>query len=264
MKGFRLCESHELADIAARYESQERFFPLIMAVLTNRQEGLVYTHNNSNNFFIVHKFGFADLIETNESDEFDAVLLDFLMRGQFKCEKMRWYQVPKRWISTLSLQDSNQVAIVERTEFMRTSLVLSECDDAFNYSIKGIGDDNFDEVDSESGLSLAGRFWPSRATFIKNSFGLVAYKEDVVVAVCYACAVEKNLAEIDVFTMPRFRGLGLGRIVVAEFIKKCKQINVIPHWDCYTNNLPSIRLAKSLDFKINSTYQHAIISKIPI
>ncbi len=68
-------------------------------------------------------------------------------------------------------------------------------------------------------------------------------------AICYADAIGGGKAEIDVVTDPAFRRQGLGRQAVAGFMTTCAAVGLEPVWDCFTNNIPSVRTAQSLGFR---------------
>jgi hypothetical protein len=262
MTKLKLSVCHDLQTLASRYRSNHKSFPLIAAVLNNRQPGLIYTDELSENYFIVHQFGFADLLEGKQSDEFDQSLYQFLIHKNFPQQKIRWYQVPERWINLLKYVNDNSVALVDRTnlKFNNTAplpVALNQPD----IRLQNITNVNFDRINKELPLELAGRFWASKEEFLQNSFGVIAFNGDAPVAACYACAIENSVAEVDVFTKAELRNYGLGKVVASRFINMCLKKHILPNWDCYTNNKASLNLAMALGFKTDDIYKHAIITK---
>jgi GNAT superfamily N-acetyltransferase len=249
-------------DLFARYQTKTPGFPLISCVLNGTQEGVIYWDGIHPNYFVVHKFGFADLIQNVESEAFEQCLYDFLLGEEFANAKIRWYDVPDRWVSLLGRANKANVSFVERAQLSYRAVntpALQSVDN--NIHLESITDSNYDVVNELFGLHLGERFWPSKNQFLTLSFGVVAYKHDMPAAICYACAIDENSAEIDVFTDPEFRGQGLGSVAVAAFTDMCNEKRIKPNWDCYTNNLGSMSLAKAAHFKPYNIYTHAIIGK---
>ena len=48
--------------------------------------------------------------------------------------------------------------------------------------------------------------------------------------------------------MPAYRHLGLAKAVVRLFNQSCLAQNVLPLWDCFTNNTASMALCQSVGF----------------
>lgn len=254
---------HSLTDrsiLLNKYNSKHTVFPLIGSVLDGTQQGEIYANHNHENFFIVHKFGFADLIENGDQD-FDHSLHDFLINGRFSSEKIRWYNVPEKWLEKLRNSNNTKIQIAERVQLIRDSFSPVDNQSKDNaIDITGISDLNFADV-TDFNIYPEDRFWSSRQDFLQHSLGILIYKNGIAVSLCYACTVSNEIAEVDVITKEQFRGQGFGKLAVIAFINKCNEAGIKVHWDCYTNNQPSFSLAKSLGFHAYHVYTHAIISR---
>lgn len=255
-------ESFDESNLVNKYQSKKHTFPLIISVLKGIQEGVVYSDGKHANYLVIHKFGFADLIETEESTEFDTSLYHFLLEKKFLIEKLRWYNVPKKWVTKFKNMKDKNFQLAERVQLFRDSFdPASEQYNDDTVFVEQVTESNFDFIDGNFDLSMGARFWSSRQQFLNNSLGIAVTKNGIPVSLCYACAIANAVAEIDIFTKEAFRGQGLGKLAVAAFINLCIAKEVKVHWDCYTNNKPSFFLAKYFCFNPYHTYSYAIISK---
>jgi RimJ/RimL family protein N-acetyltransferase len=63
--------------------------------------------------------------------------------------------------------------------------------------------------------------------------------------------------DIDILTAESHQHKGLGMLVACAFIDHCLKHGLVPNWDCWTNNRPSVALAEKLGFEARvevSTY----------
>jgi GNAT superfamily N-acetyltransferase len=54
--------------------------------------------------------------------------------------------------------------------------------------------------------------------------------------------------EIDVLTRPQHQRLGLGKLAVSRFVRRCLERGLTPVWDCFANNTASVELSRSIGF----------------
>lgn len=244
------------------YRKKKITFPLISAVLNGVQDGNIFNDGNSHNYFVVHKFGFADLIEIEPNLTFDNNLEDFLFKQRFYQDKIRWYNLPDKWNLKFTQKNCRDFALVDRIKFSSSNIKrIASKNSSDHYSIRNISLEIYDLLEEVFALSLGERFWRSKDQFLAQSFGKVLYVDNFPVSICYACAVIDGCAEVDVFTHPEQRGKGFGKYVVGEFINACIDRNLQVGWDCYENNRPSCLLAQYFSFKKVGSYVHAIISR---
>ncbi len=248
--------------LAGQYRLKKYSFPLIKSVLDGNQEGSVYWNGLHPNYFVIHKFGFADLIELEPSKEFDEGFLNFLLERNFEQEKLRWYDVPEKWQNVLKNSGDTKIAFVERVQLkLDASRLMKSINTSNQFRIEPLTISNYDLIDNHFNLSIGARFWSSKNHFFYSSFGLVVLIDDLPAGVCYGCAIADKHVEVDVFTHPAHRSQGIGKIIVNEFIHMCDQRGLTVNWDCYSNNKASVALAKHFNFIPVTTYMHAIISR---
>lgn len=91
--------------------------------------------------------------------------------------------------------------------------------------------------------------WGSLDKFLQSGFGYCAIKEQKIVTWCTQEYKSKNFCGIGIETLKDYQKQGMATVTVKHFLKKCAQLNIIPHWDCWKNNLPSIRVAEKNGFE---------------
>jgi GNAT superfamily N-acetyltransferase len=98
--------------------------------------------------------------------------------------------------------------------------------------------------------------WGTTDRFLEHGFGFCAISDVSVVNWCTAEYLSMNSCGIGVETVKEFQNKGVASTTVYHFIEKCRQLNVVPYWDSWRDNAPSIKLAekqgfiKVLDYKI--------------
>ena len=256
----RVLDKKEHLSVLKLYLKQKNHFPLILAVLLNLQDGEIFYDDNKDDFLIIHKYGFAQVLENSKKALWRSSVIDHLQsRTLFPKGKIRLYSLNQEWLNILQKELRNQVEICERVQLRLKSQNTTHPKklDLFQYKI--IDKHNFNIIESTFKFEIATRFWDSKESFLKNSFGFTAFEQEKPVSLCYACAVSNNLAEIDIYTLPEYRGLGLSKTTLLYFIDHCNHKKIVPNWDCYTNNLNSFNLALNVGFSPTNKYAHAII-----
>ncbi|MCY7949473.1 GNAT family N-acetyltransferase [Bacillus inaquosorum] len=97
-------------------------------------------------------------------------------------------------------------------------------------------------------------YWDSVSHFSANGFGFAVVHGNHVVSECTSIFLGHNRAEMDIYTLEEYRGMGLASCVGSEFIEFCLKNGIIPSWDCDVCNKSSIALATKLGFKAKIQY----------
>lgn len=234
----------------ALYRDHSAYFPLIAAVLSGEQDGVVHADSEKNpaQVYVEHAFGFAQVFGASVP-AFEHVLQRYLLIDKtFSCAKVRLYtphspeflQSPdcaglRSWRQHFQLDTTGAAPEANEPPLPVNGLVLAQA--------------NADHVGLiEQAFGVVGRFWRSPADFAGRSNAVLALVDGQPAAICYAAAVAGGKAEIDVLTLPAYRHLGLAKAVVRLFNQRCLTQNVLPLWDCFTNNAASMALCQSLGF----------------
>ncbi|ADM36587.1 GNAT family N-acetyltransferase [Bacillus spizizenii] len=92
-------------------------------------------------------------------------------------------------------------------------------------------------------------YWDSVSYFSSKGFGFAILHGNHVVSECTSIFLGHHRAEMDIYTLEEYRGMGLAYCVASEFIEYCLKNGIIPSWDCDVCNNSSITLAAKLGFK---------------
>ena len=242
------------------YRSLNVCFPLISAVIQKRQRGQVFVNDSDDpqSALVVNNFGFMSYVGRSDNYTFNEGLTQLLATGHpLKRNYLLWYSPPERWKTALDQRGSGVVRCRKRTRFeletnaVDYSDVESECPSGFQ--LQTLVPSLFPQT-SRFGLNIDSRFWSSCDDFFENGFGVCLMKDQNMVSLCYSAAIVDGLAEIDVVTDPEFRAQGFAVIVTQAFIRECAKRNVIATWDCFVDNVGSMKLAKRVGFREKNTY----------
>lgn len=228
------------------YSASAPFFPLIAAVLDGAQKGVAFGNDAEcpTEIYVEHSFGFSQLFGQPQ-EEFEKAFEQYLLEERaFAAPKVRLYTplVPYFFQNGAYSQLRS-----ERQRFHpggKTSPPLPTGNSASD--IRGITAELMPQV--AKAFPLTGYFWPDAEAFLAHSMAQVVYADDEPAAICYAAAVADGKAEVDIFTVPEFRGRGYATQAGSAFIEYCAARDIEPLWDCFTNNAGSMRLAGRLGF----------------
>lgn len=232
------------------YLEDAAFFPLIAAVLLNEQDGVVHANDGERptQLYVEHSFGFAQLIGRPDP-VFEQRLQRYLLVDKaFACAKVRLYT--PRCPSFLLARECDGM----RSWRQHFQLDPTRADLAGDGGHELSNDVNLVQVDPgqvelvADSFGVVSRFWRSPADFANKSNAIMALVGGKPAALCYAAAVADGRAEIDVFTLPDYRQLGLAKAAVHRFNQRCFAQRVLPLWDCFTNNVSSMALCRSTGF----------------
>ncbi|AFJ43298.1 GNAT family N-acetyltransferase [Francisella orientalis] len=231
----KLLEKFEYIKIYSEFDDFIIYFPIILSVVDNKQEGYVFQEGST--FIIVHKFGFCYIL----GEYYDyAKLIDRISEKlKVLVPKLRLYDPNGK------LKDSRYLLHdrCTRIKYIHSLNMHNDFESQIEFfDIQDKDDSVYDFFD----LELDSRYWSTCLEFRENSFAIV---DEYNIGICYAAAISHGYAETDVFVNKKVRGKGLATGLVKSFVNKCISNNVIPVWDCYSNNQASINLANKTGFK---------------
>lgn len=234
----------------ALYSDHDAYFPLIAAVLSSEQNGVVYAdcEENPEQVYVEHAFGFAQVFGAPVPAFEHALQRYLLIDKAFACAKVRLYT--PRSPDFLRSPDCDALRSWRQHFQLDTTRADPEANEP-QVPVDGLTlvDANANHMDLiEQAFGVVGRFWRNPVDFVARSNAVVALMDGRPAAICYAAAVAGGRAEIDVLTLPAYRHLGLAKTVVRLFNQRCLAQNVLPLWDCFTNNAASMALCQSAGF----------------
>jgi RimJ/RimL family protein N-acetyltransferase len=231
-------------------------FPLINAVLMGLQDGLVFRDEEDDpSLFILHKSGFSYFIDKSKID-YDGIL-NWLVGSIKTPTYFHVYNAEQPLISFCEgKKDQINIKVRKRVQlkFKGEKNPPKEFPPPLNYSVRRINSENFKKL-SIFNLELENKFWRSEMNFIDDGFGYCVFNEaDLPVSICYSACIARQKAEIDVATLPQFQNKGLAKCAVNSFVNHCNENDIIANWDCFEDNLGSLRTAESIGFEQIANY----------
>lgn len=223
-------------------------FPLINAVIQKKQQGKVYEYDDFD--FIAHKSGFSYL---NLKTENINSIVDFFANEQSLKQYFHIYHAPFRVVEAIKKDNRFGYKYRKRIQFQFNEKTINSGlskSIPSKFGFKTINENNFNSLDIFE-LDLPNRYWNSKNDFLQHGYGILAYdkEHDKPVSLCYSSCVSNDIAEIDVATLQAYRGLGLAKAVTERFIQHSIDKAIIPNWDCFEENTPSLKTAQSLGFE---------------
>jgi RimJ/RimL family protein N-acetyltransferase len=91
--------------------------------------------------------------------------------------------------------------------------------------------------------------WPSLEDFLARGLGYVLIAGGEPVCTCSAAFVARGRVEISIKTEAVHRRRGFGRLTASAMIEACLKEDLAPHWACFWDNTPSVKLAERLGFE---------------
>jgi RimJ/RimL family protein N-acetyltransferase len=103
-------------------------------------------------------------------------------------------------------------------------------------------------------------YWPTLDRYFDTGIGYVALHEDRAVAsLCISVFVSEKTYEFGTATHEGHRNRGLSTAVGSSCINTCLARGFTPVWHCWSDNLPSIAVARKIGFELERTYTVAKI-----
>jgi GNAT superfamily N-acetyltransferase len=108
---------------------------------------------------------------------------------------------------------------------------------------------NFAAVTAEIGSC-----WTSMTAFRRAGFGFCAHDHATIVCWCTAEYVSDGQCGIGIETAAAYRGRGFATLTASALAEHCAQRAIMPHWDSWSGNLPSVSVAEKLGFRKIESY----------
>lgn len=235
------------------YRATEARFPLIGAVLQNRQDGIVHADDAARPgcAYVEHAFGFAQLLGRPSATFEKALERHLLVDKSFAAQKVRLYTP---WLPGFledrrhdSLRSLRQRFILDPACLKSAAALASEDEGpASDRQVAEVDDSNVAAIEQAFGVTR--RFWRSASEFVRGAQAIVVMHRAEPASLCYAAADADGEVEIDVLTRPEQQRLGLGKLAVSRFVRRCLDRGLTPVWDCFANNTASVQLCRSIGF----------------
>lgn len=235
----------------------DKFCPtFVYSILDQTIPGAIYVDDQTypKSFFIGTESGIYFIA----GDQGSRAFLDFIVgyyEEQAKLSKrFTLFSSSDTWdsvIKTILKDDLNQmrrVAFSFQQKPPKTALQLPK-----GLVLKRIDEDIISNS-TEFNSPYYEEYWNSAAHFLGNGFGFAVVQGDHVVSECTSIFLGNNRAEMDIYTLEEYRGMGLAYCAGSKFIEYCLENGMTPSWDCDVCNNSSMTLAAKLGFKPVTEY----------
>lgn len=91
--------------------------------------------------------------------------------------------------------------------------------------------------------------WPTVERFLEHGFGTCVLRGDDIVSRCTAEYLSQGKCGIGILTEEAYQGKGLATLAALAFIERSCALGLVPHWDAWLNNHPSVAAAEKVHFK---------------
>lgn len=220
-------------------------FPLIAAVCRQQQQGIVLADKQQDTAVVLHKSGFGALaapVDAGYAELFAQLVAETAVPQYFHI-----YDAQPSLVQYVGSNEALGYKLRERQQlrYLMEEVQVPELPEGYSYHVIDAG--NFNDT-AVFNLDIASKFWDSAEHFLANGYGCFVAHEGKPVSVCYSACVSGGLSEIDVMTLPDYQQKGLAKAVTAKYIEQSIEKDIVPNWDCFTDNTGSLQTAASLGF----------------
>lgn len=244
--------------ISKIYTNQHFFFPLINNVIERKQKGKAFKIQSKKgvSYFVIHQCGNSQFLDFgNTLNPAQKLEVLFSIIKDFKINKIRVYNCDL--IDSVNKSIPYGIQQGERFRYhLPNEIHISE------QSTKKVTEDNIWDIEQVLKIDHSNRFWSNHHSFMENSFAVVFSKNQEVLSICYSAATSSGKAEIDILTNPKYRKMGFAKKALLGFVIYVRSYGISPQWDCYANNISSVKTAESIGFRKLFSYKFFIISSL--
>lgn len=101
--------------------------------------------------------------------------------------------------------------------------------------------------------------WGNCHTFIENGFGVCALDGDKIIGWCTGEFFSTSACGIGIYTIEDYRNKGIAEDMARKFVAIAKERELTPHWDAWTLNKPSIKVAEKAGFNEIEEYEVMVV-----
>ncbi len=232
-------------------------FPVVMAVIENRNPGKIWVDQLTNPTvcLVISNGGYSFIGKQNEINT--QMLLDMIeILKQNKPIKLIWKagDIPISHFINAGFNPIERIQYHHETiNNGDTSHIDLICKSLPNdCTVKFINERLIKQSRWSSYIKL---FYGSEDNFLKNGFGLALIKNDEIISEAFACYIGGNYVETGSVTDENLRGKGYATLIRAFFIKECLARSLIPISSCNVDNPASAKASLKLGFQEEMRYQ---------
>jgi hypothetical protein len=231
---------------------KNRRYPLLQSIIQKNMEGKIYVNKNYTKALIINSLNWVYVIEKDIDNEFDEKIIQTLTENNIG--SYIWFGMTKYWEELIGNISKNKIEYFPRFEWMFDMNIFNKTKTVSGkYSVKVIDKNSINKVCEGIKNSIID-FWTTKENFLNNGFGYYIEHEKKIIGLIISAGIYDDEVEIDILVDNNYQRQGLGKLLSVIFIKDCLERNIIPKWDCYKYNYGSVKLAKSLGFRVINEY----------
>jgi RimJ/RimL family protein N-acetyltransferase len=239
---------------------EERFYQhtFSFGVIEGTFDGNIYVNNTEEpKAALIEVFnGIHHLFGETTDEDFNHSLLSRLQEKAKGSEKPFVIFTEPTWDEEISKWNLNDFEQVHRTAFNFDPAEYAKKEKIsipVDFSIRQ-KDEALVHQSKEYNERYYELYWGSLDNFFQNGLGICLLNKDQAIvseATVTSCG---KFAEVDIITDPNHRGKGFGKVIAQQFITDSLTKKRVPKWDCFSENLASIKMADSLGFVQKGEY----------
>lgn len=170
------------------------------------------------------------------------------------------YYTSKAWESKIgAILDAASPRKRERVLYTLEKLEIAEWRDGIppGLCIKPIDEKLLKKTSLKNIPAVVGEIescWNCVDDFLRNGFGFCLVDDQAIACWCTAEYVSRGKCGIGIETGEVYRGRGFAKLTTCAFVDYCISNDILPHWDSWMDNLPSIAVAEKVGFKKTLEY----------
>jgi hypothetical protein len=261
---FSTVEKDQYFELKALHQPRVAQHPLMNAILSGVQKGLVYANPKTSAVFICARAGFCLLSVADEPPvAFNADFWRFLQGNDEIPSYVHIYN-PPRSLETYIREQCDKHKLRRRVQFRCYRSVPGYDYEVLlpaEHRITPIQAVGINRLEQAFKPRFCERYWDSAEDFLTKAIGVcIVDRNDFPLAICYSASVVDGVAEMDTFVTPEHRGRKFMRIVSEPFFNLALVAGLISHWDTFVSNVPSYVLAEK--FGLSRVHEYDLLSVV--
>ncbi|HYO57094.1 GNAT family N-acetyltransferase [Archangium sp.] len=234
-------------------DENSRRYPLLESLLQGDISGRVYVDNKDDirAALVISRLDWVYLLGKHISEAFKGEMVSIFKEKESGSYAWWGADAGTRELARLHVSPNIKAYTRLRFSFNRDRFKAMEAP-RLPVPIHGVNRQNLDRVLSK--YYVQGSQWDDQETFLRKGLGYFIEDGGEIVSAVMSAAVSGGEAEIDVQTDKAYRGRGYAQYLCHRFIEDCLERGMLPKWDCFKENIPSVNSAKKLGFEVEGEY----------
>ena len=230
-------------------------YPLLHPMLCSNISSQIYMNKYSSAYFILGNNGWCYQLGNKNDTDFNKYVLELIENEMLNRKEILWFGCPDIDFHSYNFELKRS----KRIEFEYLGMKKLELSKTASFDIHRATENELRELYFlHDDIST---YWETIDNFVGNGFSYIAKNADKIIGYVLSASICESVVEVDVWTNPEYRGQGISKLLCSHFIGYCHDNSLLPKWDCFEDNIASIKLAKTLGFVEKRKYYFGYIYK---